>query len=222
MTSFGILLFHFHEIAIELIEAALPQLALPAKPVLCDLQSFRCKLVGPYPAGLVRAHQAALFEHFEVLDERWQGHVVGGRELTHRGRACTEAFQDVASCRGGQGTKNAAADRRWPCLSALRPVATRLRCHSIHLRNRLAFQALSGIAIHGEQHLGKFLSIFAGCYRNSVPTATPKKFKGRLKYKNAAWKKDRPAERAEFSAKRHLCVKRHARIAVIRLTPRRS
>ncbi len=58
------------------IEAALPQPALPAKPVLRDLQSFRCKLVRSYPAGLVRAHQAALLEHFEVLDERWQGHVV--------------------------------------------------------------------------------------------------------------------------------------------------
>src|ERR1700676_1361459 len=98
MRSLLFLLFHLHEIAVELIEAALPKSALPRKPVLCHPQLLWHELVGPDASRFVGANKPAALQHFEVFHEGGQRHIEGRSEITDRGRVSAEPTQDVAPC----------------------------------------------------------------------------------------------------------------------------
>src|SRR6516162_1571571 len=106
MKSFRFLLFHRHEITIELVEAALPELALPAEPILGELQPVGSELVSAHPACLLRAYKAVLLEHLEMLDEGRERHAIGLGELAHRGPANAQALKHIAPRRVGQGPKD--------------------------------------------------------------------------------------------------------------------
>src|SRR5215813_14239163 len=77
-------------------EAALPQRALLRHPALCRFERLRHEPIGAHAAGLARADEAALFEHVEMLRERWERHVEGARQLAHGGGAGAEPAQHGA------------------------------------------------------------------------------------------------------------------------------
>src|SRR5690349_1625797 len=58
-----------NEVSIEPIEATLPERPLLAHPALRRRKGLRRDLVGPDSPGLRRTHEAASFEHFQVLKE---------------------------------------------------------------------------------------------------------------------------------------------------------
>ena len=110
-----------------MIQAALPKRPLTAKPVLGELELFGGELVGADAPLLVRADEAASFQHLQMLDEGWQRHLVRRGQLADRGGTGGEALKDIASCRIGQGPKDLIHDRRMRRLRAL--CAASPRCH---------------------------------------------------------------------------------------------
>src|SRR5215472_9469385 len=77
-SSFGsIFIGHLLEIGVQLIETALPDLALAAEPILGRADPPGHELVDADPTDLLRADQAPILEHVEVLRERRQRHVEG-------------------------------------------------------------------------------------------------------------------------------------------------
>src|ERR1700738_582668 len=96
MRSLLFLLFHLHEIAVELIKAALPKSALPCKPVFCHPQLLWYEFVGPDTSHFVGENKPAALQHFEVFHEGGQRHIVARSEITDRGRVSAEPTEDVA------------------------------------------------------------------------------------------------------------------------------
>ena len=91
----SVILLEFGEIIVQLIEAALPHLPLLNQPLLGELQPPRYEPIGPHPADLLRANEAAPFQHLEVLEEGGQRHVERLRQLGHGRGTTAQALEDL-------------------------------------------------------------------------------------------------------------------------------
>src|SRR5207245_8454315 len=91
------------QIALEAVEALVPEAAIMLDPVGDLLQRARLQPAGP-PLRLAAARdQAGALQHLEMLRDAGKAHVEGLGELGHRGLAQSEPCQDGAPRRIGEG-----------------------------------------------------------------------------------------------------------------------
>jgi hypothetical protein len=88
---------------LEVVELALPGGAPLRHPTLQRIEGGGPQAAHSHPAHLLGAHQAAAFEHREVLHHRRQGHGERFGKLAHRGRSATQAFDHLSP--GGVGQR---------------------------------------------------------------------------------------------------------------------
>src|SRR5205823_37322 len=89
--------FQFLDNLVQLVEACVPEQAVPLDPRHLTLQPARPQLAGPHATDLLRAHETGLLQDADVLLHARQGHVELLGKVRDR-RVCTsELLQNAAS-----------------------------------------------------------------------------------------------------------------------------
>src|SRR5436189_3390260 len=91
LASIGFLLpFQFLDNLVQLVEACVPELAVPLDPSRLFLQSARAELAGPHAPDLLRGHETCLLQDADVLHHARDGPVELPGKGPDRG-VCTSA-----------------------------------------------------------------------------------------------------------------------------------
>src|SRR6476660_730193 len=110
LASIDLLLpFQFFDNLVQLVEACVPELAVPLDPCRLFLQSAQAELAGPHAPDLLRGHEPRLLQDADMLLHAREGHVELVGKVRDR-RVCTsELLQNAASGgireRGERGIK---------------------------------------------------------------------------------------------------------------------
>src|SRR5262247_4090022 len=98
LTSIDLLLpFQFLDNLVQLVEARVPQLAIPLDPGRLFLQSARAELAGPHAPDLLRGHEPGLLQDADVLLHAREGHVELLGKVRDRSVGTAELLQNTAS-----------------------------------------------------------------------------------------------------------------------------
>src|SRR5215831_2564213 len=98
LASIDLLLpFQFLDNVVQLVEACVPELAIPLEPGRLFLQSARAELAGSHAPDLLRGDQLGLLQDADVLHHAREGHVELLGEVRDRGVGTSELLQDAAS-----------------------------------------------------------------------------------------------------------------------------
>src|SRR5499425_229210 len=89
--------FQFLDNRVQLVEACVPELAIPLDPGRLFLQSARADLAGPHAPDLLRGDEPGLLQDTDVLLHAREGHVELLGEVGNRGLCTSELLQNAAS-----------------------------------------------------------------------------------------------------------------------------
>src|SRR5262245_45542277 len=92
-----LLLFQLLDNLVQLVEACLPELAVPLEPGHLFLQSARAELAGPHAPDLLRGDEPRLLQDTDVLLHARQGHVELHGKVGDRSVCTPELLQNAAS-----------------------------------------------------------------------------------------------------------------------------
>src|SRR4029079_18104079 len=92
-----LLLFQFFDNLVQLVEACVPELAVPLDPCRLFLQSARAELAGPHAPDLVRGHEPSVLQDADVLLHARQRHVELLGKVRDRSVGTSEPLQNAAS-----------------------------------------------------------------------------------------------------------------------------
>src|ERR1700678_751267 len=82
---------------VQLVEAGLPELAVPLDPCRLFLKSAQAELAGPYASDLLRGDEPRLLQDADMLLHAGEGHVELFGEVRDRSVCTPELLQDAAS-----------------------------------------------------------------------------------------------------------------------------
>src|SRR3954463_1875793 len=91
------LLFQFFDNLVQLVEACVPELAVPLDPSSLFLQSAEAEPAGPHAPDLLRRDEPRLLQDADVLLHAREGHVELLGKLRDRGVCTSELVQNAAS-----------------------------------------------------------------------------------------------------------------------------
>src|SRR5574342_979305 len=98
LASIDLLLpFQFLDNLVQLVEACVPELAVPLDPCRLFLQSARADLAGPHAPDLLRGDEPGLLQDADVLLHAREGHVEPLGEGRDRRVCASELLQNTAS-----------------------------------------------------------------------------------------------------------------------------
>src|SRR6185436_2457996 len=98
LASIDLLLpFQFLDNLVQLVEACVPELAVPLDPGRLFLQSARADLAGPHAPDLLRGHEPSVLQDADVLLHARQRHVELLGKVRDRSVGTSELLQDAAS-----------------------------------------------------------------------------------------------------------------------------
>src|SRR5215467_7349458 len=89
--------FHFLDNLVQLIEACVPELAIPLDPGRLFLQSARAELAGPHAPDLLRGDEPNLLQDADVLLHAREGHMELLGKVRDRSVGTSELLQNAAS-----------------------------------------------------------------------------------------------------------------------------
>src|SRR5262245_37791602 len=97
LASIDLLLpFQFLDNVVQLVEARVPELAVPLDPGRLQLQSALAEPAGPHAPDLLRGDEPRLLQDTDVLLHAREGHVELHGQVRDRRVGATELFQDAA------------------------------------------------------------------------------------------------------------------------------
>src|SRR6187399_1366591 len=100
LVSIDLLLpFQFLDNLVQLVEAQVPELAVPLDPRRLFLQSARAELAGPHAPDLLRCDEPGLLQDADVLLHAREGHVELLGKVRDRSVCTSELLQNAASGR---------------------------------------------------------------------------------------------------------------------------
>ena len=98
LASIDLLLpFQFLDDLVQLVEACVPELAVPLDPRRLFLQPARAELAGPHAPDLLRGDEPGLLQDADVLLHAREGHVELLGEVRDRSVGASELLQNAAS-----------------------------------------------------------------------------------------------------------------------------
>src|SRR6185295_8084164 len=98
LASIDLLLpFQFLDNLVQLVEACIPELAVPLEPRRLVIQPARPQLAGPHATDLLRGHETGLLQDADMLLHARQGHVKLLSKLRDRSVCTSELLQNAAS-----------------------------------------------------------------------------------------------------------------------------
>src|SRR6202795_4828234 len=98
LASIDLLLpFQFLDNRVQLVEACVPELAVPLDPCRLFLQSARAELAGPHAPDLLRGDEPGLLQDADVLLHAREGHVEPLGKVRDRSVCTSELLQNAAS-----------------------------------------------------------------------------------------------------------------------------
>src|SRR5574342_1300169 len=98
LASIDLLLpFQFLDIVVQLVDACLPELAVPLDPCRLFLQSVQAELARPHAPDLLRGDEPRLLQDADVLLHARQGHVELVGKVRDRSVCTPELLQNTAS-----------------------------------------------------------------------------------------------------------------------------
>src|SRR5262245_20828067 len=98
LASMDLLLsFQFLDNVFQLLEACVPEPAVPLEPCRLFLQSVRAELAGPHAPDLLRGDELGLLQDADVLHHAREGHLELLGEVRDRGVGTSELLQNAAS-----------------------------------------------------------------------------------------------------------------------------
>src|SRR5215203_7076375 len=98
LASIDLLLpFQFLDNLVQLVEACVPELAVPLEPCRLFLQSAQAELAGPHAPELLRGDEPRLLQDADVLLHAREGHVELLGKLRDRSVCTSELLQNAAS-----------------------------------------------------------------------------------------------------------------------------
>src|SRR5262245_28161569 len=98
LASIDLLLpFEFLDNLVQLVEACVPELAIPLDPRRLVLQSARAELAGAHAPDLLRGHEPGLLQDADVLLHAREGHVELLGKVRDRSVCTSELLQNAAS-----------------------------------------------------------------------------------------------------------------------------
>src|SRR4026209_2331212 len=98
LASIDLLLpFQFLDNRVQLVEACVPELAVPLDPGRLFLQSAQAEPAGPHAPDLLRGHEPRLLQDADVLLHARQGHVELPGKVRDRSVCTAELLQNAAS-----------------------------------------------------------------------------------------------------------------------------
>src|SRR5262247_234830 len=98
LASIDLLLpFQLLDNLVQLVEARVPELAIPLDPGRLFLQSARAELAGPHAPDLLRGDEPGLLQDADVLLHAREGHVEPFRKVRDRSVGTSELLQNTAS-----------------------------------------------------------------------------------------------------------------------------
>src|SRR6202041_2851546 len=104
LASIGLLLlFQFLNNLVQLVEACVPELAVPLDPCCLFLQSAQAELAGPHAADLLRGDEPRLLQDADMLLHAREGHVELLGKVRDRSVCMPELLQNAASSGVGEG-----------------------------------------------------------------------------------------------------------------------
>src|ERR671911_1993837 len=89
--------FQFLDNLVQLVEACVPELAIPLDPGRLFLQSARAELAGPHAPDLLRGDELGLLQDADVLPHAREGHVERFGQIRDRSVGMSELLQNAAS-----------------------------------------------------------------------------------------------------------------------------
>src|SRR5207344_2063421 len=89
--------FQFLDNLVQLVEACVPELAVPFEPCRLFLQSARAELAGPHAPELLRGDEPGLLQDADVLLHAREGHVELLGKLRDRSVGSSQLLQNAAS-----------------------------------------------------------------------------------------------------------------------------
>src|SRR5919202_2636633 len=113
LASIDLLLpFQFLDNLVQLVEACVPELAIPLDPGRLFLQSARADLAGPHAPNLLRPDEPGLLQDDNVLLHAREGHVERLGKIRDRRVCAPELLQDAASGGVREGGERGVETRR--------------------------------------------------------------------------------------------------------------
>src|SRR5512143_236236 len=98
LASIDLLLpFQFLDDLVQLVEACVPELAVPLEPCRLFLQSARAALAGPHAPELLRGDEPGLLQNADVLLHAREGHVELLGKVRDRSVGTSQLLQNTAS-----------------------------------------------------------------------------------------------------------------------------
>src|SRR5271167_1616277 len=98
LASIDLLLpFQFLDNLVQLVEACVPELAVPLDPCRLFLQSAQAELAGPHAPDLLRGDEPRLFQDADMLLHAREGHVELLGKVRDRSVCTAELLQNAAS-----------------------------------------------------------------------------------------------------------------------------
>src|SRR5437868_4288895 len=104
-------LLECHEIVVELIQAALPERALPGEPSFGKSEAPRDEAINAHAPDLPGPHQPATLQDSEMIEEGGQRHGKRGGELADRAGAAAKPREHPPARGIGESAKNAVDGR---------------------------------------------------------------------------------------------------------------
>src|SRR5882724_10557830 len=89
--------FQFFDNFVQLVEACVPELAVPLDPCRLFLQSARAERAGPHASDLLRGDEPRLLQHADMLLHAREGHVELLGKVRDRSVCTPELLQNAAS-----------------------------------------------------------------------------------------------------------------------------
>src|SRR5262249_42071805 len=89
--------FQFLDNLVHLVEACVPELAVPLDPCRLFLQSARAELAGPHAPDFLGADEPSLLQDADMLLDAREGHVEPLGKIRDRSISTPELLQDAAS-----------------------------------------------------------------------------------------------------------------------------
>src|SRR6185436_3358010 len=89
--------FQFLDNLVQLVEACVPELAIPLDPGRLFLQSSRADLAGPHAPDLLRGDEPDLLQDADVLLHACEGHVEPLGKVRDRSVCTSDVLQNAAS-----------------------------------------------------------------------------------------------------------------------------
>src|SRR5262249_33729389 len=89
--------FQFLDNVVQLVEACVPELAVPLEPSRLFLQPARAELAGPHATDFLRGDEPRLLQDTDVLLHAREGHVELHGKVRDRSGCTSELLQNAAS-----------------------------------------------------------------------------------------------------------------------------